>query len=348
MWSKFLLEELFDVRKGKRLTVADQTDGDTPYIGSIEGNNGVSSYIGQKPIHQGNTISLSYDGSIGEAYYQPIPFWATDAVNVLYPRFDGFNQYKALYICTVLRQEKYRYSYGRKWEMWKMKKTILTLPSEQTQQGIIKPDWQYMEDYIKRLYPHIPETKNITRNLQCNNENITIDKNESNSWKTFFVKDVFPILESTKGTTVADMEDGDEIPYIAAKKESNGVDKLVARKGNEKYISKGNCIVFIQIGEGSAGYTTYQPGDFIGMRGKTLCGYNPLMNEYSGLFLETILDKERPKYSFGRSWTGDRLLNTKIQLPSTPEGTPDWQYMENYIKSLPYGDCLREYSEQKN
>lgn len=29
-----------------------------------------------------------------------------------------------------------------------------------------------------------------------------------------------------------------------------------------------------------------------------------------------------------------------IKLPATSDGEPDWQWMENYIKSLPYGDRL--------
>lgn len=34
------------------------------------------------------------------------------------------------------------------------------------------------------------------------------------------------------------------------------------------------------------------------------------------------------------------MNDTKIKLPATPDGKPDWQWMESYIKSLPYGDRL--------
>lgn len=80
-WRWFQLggdEGLFDIRKGQRLTSDDQKDGDIPYIGAIDSNNGVTNYIGQNPIHEGSTISLSYNGSVGEAFYQPVPYWATD------------------------------------------------------------------------------------------------------------------------------------------------------------------------------------------------------------------------------------------------------------------------------
>ena len=30
------------------------------------------------------------------------------------------------------------------------------------------------------------------------------------------------------------------------------------------------------------------------------------------------------------------MPSSKIKLPVTPEGNPDWQFMEDYIKSLPF------------
>ena len=148
-WEEFCLGDIFDIKKGKRLTSDEQTDGETPYIGAIDSNNGVANYIGQEPIHDGNTISLSYNGSVGEAFYQPNPFWATDDVNVLYFRPENkvpFNKYIALFFCAVLRQEKYRYSYGRKWVLESMKTTTVKLPSKSG-----KPDFAFMERYIKAL-----------------------------------------------------------------------------------------------------------------------------------------------------------------------------------------------------
>lgn len=119
-WKEFKLHKLFTIKKGKRLTSYDQIDGNNNYIGAIDSNNGVSNHIGQKPLHKGNTISLSYNGSVGEAFYQYEPYWATDDVNALYPNFEAFNPYIGFFICTVLRKEKFKYSYGRKWTLYLM------------------------------------------------------------------------------------------------------------------------------------------------------------------------------------------------------------------------------------
>lgn len=149
-WSKFKVIDLFTVKKGKRLTADDQTEGNTIYIGAIDSNNGVAAHIGQKPMHESNTITLSYNGSVGEAFYQPNPFWATDDVNVLYFKPSNnhkFNQYIGLFIATLLRQEKYRFSYGRKWVLKEMEDTVLHLPVDPSG----NPDWDFMENYIKSL-----------------------------------------------------------------------------------------------------------------------------------------------------------------------------------------------------
>lgn len=151
-WKWFQLggdDGLFEIRKGKRLTSEDQTDGDTPYIGAIDSNNGVSNRIGQNPIHDGNTISLSYNGSVGEAFYQPVSYWATDDVNALYlrPEYGMLCPATGLFVCSVLKHDRYRYSYGRKWTLDNMNATKIKLPA--TSDG--KPDWQWMESYIKSL-----------------------------------------------------------------------------------------------------------------------------------------------------------------------------------------------------
>ena len=128
LWKWFSLCKLFDIKKGKRLTSADQEEGNNNYVGAIDSNNGIANHIGQAPIHKANTISLSYNGSVGEAFYQSEPYWATDDVNALYSRYDGFNKQIGLFIATVIRQEKYKFSYGRKWTLENMNNTDIKLP----------------------------------------------------------------------------------------------------------------------------------------------------------------------------------------------------------------------------
>ena len=148
-WAEYRMGDLFRFVKGRRLTKADMIEGDTNYLGAISENNGVRQHIQVEPedINPANCITVNYNGSVGEAFYQAEPFWASDDVNILYADGWKMNKYNALFIVTVIKANRYRFSYGRKWTLEKMKDTILKLP--QSEDGT--PDFAYMEDYIKAL-----------------------------------------------------------------------------------------------------------------------------------------------------------------------------------------------------
>lgn len=148
-WAEYRMGDLFRFVKGRRLTKADMIEGDTNYLGAISENNGVRQHIQVEPedINPANCITVNYNGSVGEAFYQAEPFWASDDVNILYADGWEMNKYNALFIVTVIKANRYRFSYGRKWTLEKMKDTILKLP--QSEDGT--PDFAYMKDYIKAL-----------------------------------------------------------------------------------------------------------------------------------------------------------------------------------------------------
>jgi hypothetical protein len=98
------------------------------------------------PLHPGNTIGVNRNGSVGEAYYQPVPFCSTEDVHIFTPKF-LMNKYIALFLVTLIRQEKYRFNYGRKWGLDRMRSSKIRLPA--TKDG--NPDWGYMERFIKML-----------------------------------------------------------------------------------------------------------------------------------------------------------------------------------------------------
>jgi hypothetical protein len=145
-WKPFRLSALFDIKKGQRLTKINMKPGKTPFIGSIDNNNGVSGFVGQEPIHDGNTITVNYNGSVAEAFYQPHKFWASDDVNVLYPKFE-LTPAIAMFLITVIRQERYRFTFGRKWHLERMRASEIKLPV--CKDG--RPDWAFMERYINSL-----------------------------------------------------------------------------------------------------------------------------------------------------------------------------------------------------
>ena len=157
-WKTFKINELFSIQKGQRLTKAAQKTGDINYVGASAFNNGVTNHIGNtENLNIPNTISVCYNGSIGEAFYQEEAFWATDDVNVLTPKFT-INRYIALFLCTVIKNESKRYTFNNKWTKDIMEKSMIPLPVTKDD----KPDFAFMEKYISSL-PYMRILDNVSK-----------------------------------------------------------------------------------------------------------------------------------------------------------------------------------------
>lgn len=342
-WTSFRLGDIFDIKKGKRLTSEDQTIGNTPYIGAIDSNNGIANYIGQNPTHSGNTITLSYNGSVGEAFYQPNAFWATDDVNVLYFKKENgveFNEHIALFICAVLKKEKYRYCYGRKWVLESMNETRIKLPTNNN-----VPDWEWMETYIKSLHHKPIKTKNKHDNA------LTLDIEK---WKKFKVGNLFDVQLSKGDIKLDDMDKGD-IPLVSSGETHNGIVGFIDDYGDGKAeIFSGNKLTVDMFGN-----PFYQPDDFYAVSHGRVNILVPRfeLTKNIGLFIASIIRKEQYKYSYGRAVYSSVASEMEIVLPiqRTAEGMPridktnkysskgyipDWEWMESYMESLPYSDRI--------
>ena len=327
-WKWFRYDEIFDIRKGKRLTKENMTEGNIRYIGAIDSNNGLSAFIGNdSQLHQGNTITVSYNGSIGYAFYQDKEFWATDDVNVLYPRF-SLNRYIAMFLCRLIEMEQYRFCYGRKWDLEAMNKSKIKLPV--TPEGT--PDWKYMEDFVKdQIIPQLPKKAQRVWLQKYDTKPMQQEKMKLNTqdWKWFRYTDLFQISGS-KTTPVEELESygKGEYPYVTTQAVNNGIEGYY-----NYWTEKGGVLT---VDSAVLGFCSYQEKNFSASDHVEVL--TPLfeMNKYIAIFLVTLINKEQYRYSYGRKCSQIKLRNSKIKLPVTPSGTPDWKFMEDYIKSLPY------------
>lgn len=149
-WKDFTYADLFKVKKGKRVIVDEimDTQGKHNFVSAIKNNNGVFCKTHLEPNQSANVITVNYDGNggVAEAFYQDTSFWALDSVNVLYPKFK-LNPFVALFLVTLIRKERYRFNYGRKWHKDRMEKSIIRLPVDKKGD----PDWAFIEAYMKSL-----------------------------------------------------------------------------------------------------------------------------------------------------------------------------------------------------
>ena len=146
-WKQFTYSKLFNIERGKgpRKKDLDGT-GDIPVVTSSYKNNGWTAFTTETPRHKGGTIGVNRNGSVGDAFYQPIDFCSTEDVHIFTPKFE-MNKYVAMFLCSLIRAEKYRFNYGRKWGIARMKTSIIRLPVNSSGE----PDLEFMENFIKSL-----------------------------------------------------------------------------------------------------------------------------------------------------------------------------------------------------
>jgi Type I restriction modification DNA specificity domain len=145
-WGEFPLGSLFEIEKGRRLTRANRSPGNRRFIGASEKRNGVTDLNDLEPSFPGGRLTVAYNGSVGATFYQDQPFFASDDVNVLAPKSE-MSVASLLFVATMIRHEKSRFTYGYKWTLERMRSTPIRLPVTLT--GV--PDWGYMDVFMRGL-----------------------------------------------------------------------------------------------------------------------------------------------------------------------------------------------------
>lgn len=165
-WGYFKYSDIFIIKKGfynKKPVLTEE--GNIPFLGATEKNNGVSEYFSindiedssktgdgnnaplEEKIFPGQSVCVTNNGSVGFAYYQEYPFTCSHDVNPLYRKDGSFNLYTGIFIATMIMKDRYRWQYGRKWRPIRMQNSKLYLPIDENG----NPDWEFMESYILSL-----------------------------------------------------------------------------------------------------------------------------------------------------------------------------------------------------
>ena len=326
-WGNFKISELFPVLQNGKANQGMLSDGyDCFYVGAKKDDNGVMLHCAYDSalIQKGNCIIFicNGQGSVGYANYMDVDFIGSTDIVAGYNEM--VNQYNGLFIATVLCQERPKYSFGRKWKTH-LKDTVIKLP--QTIEGF--PDWDFMEQYIKSL-----KYKPLTTQNSHPQHPLNID-----NWQEFRLDDLFSEIYKAEAHVKGDLEfvespGTNTIKFISRTEMNNGCDCYLPNNGISG-IENGNAIT---IGDTTA-TCFYQKDEFVCGDHIVVCRAEWL-NLYTGLFLVSLLKREKYKYNYGRAFKMDLISNTKVKLPTKSDGTPDFNYMEHYMKSLPYGDRI--------
>ena len=221
-WGEFFVSDVFDtVQRGKRLTKANQIDGETPYISSTALNNGVDNFIGNTENIRKSDHDLTFanSGSVGACFYHNYEYIASDHVTSL--KLPNRNDTVYKFISVILGRLEEKYSFNREINDTRIKRKKLLLPIDESG----NPNWIYMENFIKNI-----EQIQIKKILKYLDEYIYIyimyNHFENVDWKEFFLSDICNINSGVR-LTKANMVDGN-IPFIGATDSNNGITNFVS------------------------------------------------------------------------------------------------------------------------
>lgn len=378
-WKFFEFDKIFVIKKGFYNKKPESSGtGNIPFLGASDKNHGITEYYTldeiscasktgnsknaplEDKLFSGHSVCVTNNGSVGYAYYMDKQFTCSHDVNPLYRKNGEFNFYTGMFVASVIMNDRYRWGYGRKWRPSRMKHSRIKLPilmngklpvidskSMYSDQGYI-PDWDYMERYIKSLKCKVPKTNN-KRNVR---------KMDTHKWKTFYLHDIFYARMGNGIDAINISTDSPAYNYVTRNRNNNGVINKIDVINNETPFLSGEMT--LALGGTYLGSCFVQNKDFY--TGQNVAVLTPKENIsiYSKLFISTLIRNEcMIKYqAFGRELnshfrkdftlklpvkiddSSNRIMDNGEAIVNSEGYVPDWQFMEDYIKSLPNGDLI--------
>ncbi|MCM1306397.1 MAG: N-6 DNA methylase [Bacteroides sp.] len=257
----------------------------------------------------------------------------------------------------VKRKKMGRVDYYNKWdkieEEWlNLYETKKIVDGKSALQCVKHSDEWLCEAYMKIDYTDIAESEfneTVRKYLafEVANGYVTCEKNfdytnapkEDVTLQEFSVNELFtPYLAKAYHKNalieISRYDKVNKVEYITRTGLNNGMDCYVEKDDDYK-IEQGNCLSV-----GAEGVTFFYHENEIICGNKVTILRNEHLNKYNAMYLLAVLNHElKNVFNYGRAIVLGKVKQMKIKLPAK-NGQPDWQYMETYIKSLPYADRI--------
>lgn len=278
-----------------------------------------------------NTITVCYNGSVGETFYQDQPFLASDDVNVLYPKFDMTKEI-ALFIAPLIKSVSARYNYVDKWKQEEMIAGAIKLPVDLSGE----PDWAYMDEYMSAVMRESEASLESLRQTDGEKHALSVSR-----WQEFIIGDLFEKLqldvkkEDFNKTFDVSEERTEEfnLPLVNAKHGNNGI-MYYGREAD--FETAEMTIDIVQNGAIATGDVYAQPQrtgvlwDAYLVKPKA-----EIDSAFTLMFLATVLEKAiKDKFSYDDKCVWDKAKLLTVTLPCTSDDEPDWAYMDEYMRTV--------------
>lgn len=264
-----------------------------------------------------------------------------------------------LYVIAHLIRNNQKYDYSCKISKDRLNDTILVLPtldktdktSPYSDEGFI-PDFAYMQERITELeQERITELEQYLIATGLNDYELTDEDKEILATKLtggvlqnstsgngclkearlFRVGDLFEVKTPVKKFNANAIEITDRIghPYVVRSSANNGIRGYINE--DERYLNEGNTFSF---GQDTATIFWQEKPYFTGDKIKVLKPKFECNSEIASYVMNGIT-KAFSHFSWGtQSFKASVIEDGEFLLPVTCDGTPDWTYMEKYIRAI--------------
>lgn len=154
-------------------------------------------------------------------------------------------------------------------------------------------------------------------------------KIDTSEWKEFLVGDLFEAYLSKDDIQPKNFVEG-KIPLVSSGKENNGIIAFV--EDEKARLWEANTLTIDMFGK-----VFYQESPYFAVSHGRVNILLPKISMTKGClqFIGCAIEKvASQKYAFNEMCTGTKVLKNNIKLPATPNGAPDWAYMESYMANL--------------
>ncbi|MHA1575395.1 MAG: restriction endonuclease subunit S [Alphaproteobacteria bacterium] len=152
---------------------------------------------------------------------------------------------------------------------------------------------------------------------------------KNREWKEYYFTEIFKIYSSSSGIDKNKLilKKGD-IPYITRSEKNNGIDLFLCKQ-NDRYNTDSSNVITIGLDTQTV---FYQSREFYTGQNIQILESKHL-NKSIAAFLIPLIEIQMEKFNWGGyGATLSRLKRSKILLPTTPKGKPDYAFMETYMR----------------
>lgn len=353
-WKEFRLDELFEKIKTEKISgkandfpTCKTGEYTIPLLTAGADNQGLARYAkrNQCPTILKNVISISANGAnTGVTFYQNDEFAVLqDAYAIKLKDIEIPNEQVGLFLASCIGKilhGNFSWTYKAGWE--RIKGMSIKLPVKESEEI----DWDYMQERIAELeQERIAEIEQYLIATGLNDYELTDEDKEilatkltdggasQNSTsvngclkeaKSFKLEELFG--EPTRGTRlIKERRIAGDTPLVTAGFNNQGV---------AEYISNEEQITF------NSGLTIDMFGNCFYRDYKFKADDNILVFDLKNipkeakLYIASAINKVvGGSYSYSRQYRVKSFNNTIISLPIMSNGTPDWEFMEKYIKA---------------